>query len=100
MVKKFKQYDSVQITTFYSDGKVTYRRGLLAKVKYDGKKYTFVPTVNSTFSKFTYGIEIVPPKSNKKMKYRNYKKVKITLFPCRIVLLEKLPLKVIRLFWI
>ena len=87
MVEKFQQFDSVQITTMYSNGKITYRRGLLLEEIHNGKKYISATIVDSTLSEFKSGIEVCPAK-DKKTPIRSAK-VKLKLHPCRIVLIEK-----------
>ncbi len=92
MVEKneFVKFDSVQVTTIYDNGKITYRRGIIVELAIDNDEheYTLVGTMNSIYTKYTYGIVVLsqsdftPPKNNIFM-------VKLTLLPCRIVLIEK-----------
>lgn len=86
-MEKFLQYDSVQLTTFYKTGKVTYRRGVITDIDYDDAVCVFVATCNSTFDKNTYGIIIV---EETEFFTSGIPKYEIgCMMSCRIVLIEK-----------
>jgi hypothetical protein len=87
MIENLTKFDSVQVTTIYQkDGQITYRRGIVTYFKNDNNDYLFVSTMNSNYTKYTYGITVSLKSDLRPVKNRL---VCLELLPCRIVLIEK-----------
>ena len=67
MIEEFQQYDSVQVKTFYNNGQITFRRGIVKDI-YITMYGLNVLTVNSNFSKQKFGI-VIKEKSNFSLHY-------------------------------
>lgn len=82
----FKQYDSVQAVSYFKSGKVTVKRGLLFKFRYQDCECVFALTKSSDLGRYTYG-DII---KNPDIEIHNAADDRVhKLLSCRIVLIEK-----------
>ncbi len=86
------QFDSVQIVSFYSAGRITMRTGIVSRIEIrEGYVLPIISTTNSNFTKAILGKTIKEnnPHTNKRARVRFNPVTKRQIMTCRIVLIEK-----------